>query len=383
MNPGPKKLMKIPFQDLKTTNAPRMEQLVRSAEAVLRSGRYINGPRLEEFEGRMEHLFQADFCIGVSTGLDALRLILTACKTLGRLHDGDEVIVPANTFIATFLAVTGCGLTAVAADVVEATFCLDYDRLPVTPRTKAVIPVHLYGRVCLDAASARRLKEKGLIIIEDCAQAIGARAENPVLNRSVMAGGLADAAAISFYPAKNIGAFGDAGAVLTDDPELAAAVRRLANYGSDEKYIHKLCGFNCRLDELQAALLLVKLDDTISESVRRRERARLYNSLISDGELTLPAIPDYEESHVWHQYVVRHPQRDLLRRYLADNGIGTEIHYPVPCHLQPCYRNHPQLKIYEQPVVAERLAGEILSLPIANVSDEDIRFIADTINKRL
>lgn len=357
-----------------------MEQLVQAAEAVIRSGRYINGQYLGRFEAAMQQRLGAPFCIGVSTGLDALRLILQACIELGRLKPGDEVIIPANTFIATFLAVTHCGLTAVAADVEEDTFCLDYDRLPLSPATKAIIPVHLFGRVCLDEAEARKLREKGLIIIEDCAQAIGAKTPAGISGENMMAGTLADAAAISFYPAKNVGALGDAGAVLTADPLLAKTVRQLANYGAEEKYRHTLCGFNCRMDELQAAMLLPKLEKLDEVGNRRRERASLYNSLISNPDIILPHEPDFPESHVWHQYVVRHPRRDALRRHLQSKGVGTEIHYPVPCHLQECYKGHPLLKTPSPLPVAERLAEEILSLPIADVSQSDIREIADIIN---
>lgn len=360
-----------------------MPELIEAAADVIRSGRYINGENLRKFEKNMEDYFHVPFCIGVSTGLDALRLILTAYKELGLLHEGDEVIVPANTFIATFLAVTHCGLKAVAADVDESNFCLDFKRLPISPATKAIIPVHLYGRVCWDEAVMRSLHDRGILVIEDAAQSVGARNPYPGFNGSEMAGALGDAAAISFYPAKNIGALGDAGAVLTADPQLAAAVRQLANYGSDVKYHHSLCGFNCRMDEMQAALLNVKLPLAEEVALQRRRRARLYSERITNPEVILPQMPACEESHVWHQFVIRHPKRDLLRRFLEEEGIGTEIHYPVACHRQPCYEGHPLLLTPAPLPVAERLASEVLSLPIADATDGQIDFISNAINKFL
>lgn len=371
----------LPFQDLKKTNARFMDACIGAAGRVLRSGRYINGPEVEHFEKEMAAKFGVRDCVGVSTGLDALRLILLAYKELGRLHDGDEVIVPANTFIATFLAVTHCGLKAVAADIDETTFCLDFDRLPLSGNTRAVIPVHLYGRVYWDVESVKRLRDRGILIIEDCAQAIGAEAPESGINGTRQAGSLGDAAAISFYPAKNIGAFGDAGAVLTNDDELASRVRMLANYGAPEKYVHEFCGFNCRLDELQAALLSEKLPYLSEISEARRQNAALYDSLITNPDVIKPQYPSHSLSHVWHQYVIRHPRRDELREFLRANGIATEIHYPVPCHKQPCYSNHPLLKTPGDLLTSEKLAGEILSLPIADVSEEEIRIIASIINQ--
>lgn len=357
-----------------------MEGYLRAARRVMESGRYINGPSLRGLEELLCETTGARYCVGVSTGLDALRLILLGYMHLGRLKPGDEVIVAANTFIATFLAVTHCGLTAVAADVSADSFCFDFGRLPLTERTKAIIPVHLYGNVCHDAEAFASLRRRGILIIEDNAQAIGAGITLPDGSRR-SAGNLGDAAAISFYPAKNVGAFGDAGAVLTSDEALADTVRKLANYGSAEKYRHELCGFNCRMDELQAALLAEKLPALDAISERRRRNALLYDSLIENPDVTKPRVSGERESQVWHQYVIRHPRRDALRTYLADNGVGTEIHYPVACHRQPCYHGHPLLKTYGPLPTAERLADEVLSLPIADVSPQDITAISELINK--
>ena len=354
-----------------------MDAYIEAATAVLRSGTYINGREVSRFERALANRCRRGFCVAVSTGLDALRLILLGYMELGRLRPGDEVIVPANTFIATFLAVTSCGLVAVAADVDERDFCLDFERLPLTDKTRAIIAVHLFGTPCWNREFYREAERRGILMIEDNAQAIGAEVSDG--GWSYPTGSLGDAAAISFYPAKNIGAFGDAGAVVTNDEQLEKKVRMLANYGSRQKYRHELLGFNCRMDELQAALLRVKLEKLEEVSARRRERAELYDRLIDNPEIIKPTIFS-DRKQVWHQYVIRHPERDTLRAFLLHNRIGTEIHYPVPCHLQECYRGSDAIRVPERPVVAERLANEILSLPIADVTDEEIEYIAYTIN---
>ena len=344
-----------------------MEELEAAAGRVIRSGRYINGSEVKSFEESLAKAAGVRFCVAVSTGLDALRLILKAYMELGRLKKGDEVIVPANTFIATFLAVTDCGLVAVAADVNETDFCLDLGALPISQRTRAVIPVHLYGNLCWDNAVMEKLREKGILIIEDAAQAIG------------VAGHLGDAAALSFYPAKNIGALGDAGACLTNDASLAETIRKLANYGSSEKYNHELCGLNCRMDELQAAFLSLKLRHLNEITRRRYEVARRYDRAITNPEVIKPEILSHCHQ-AWHQYVIRHPRRDELREYLSQRDINTEIHYPVACHKQPCYNGHQLLRKYSPLPVAEALVAEVLSLPIADVTDDDIDIISRNIN---
>lgn len=373
-------MKRIPFQDLKHTNSEDMEAYVEAATDVLRSGRYLHGERVRRFESLLAESCGARHCIAVSNGLDALRLIFSAYITLGRLKKGDEVIIPANTFIATFLAVTSCGLNAVACDVSEKDFCIDFSRIPLTPCTRAIVPVHLYGNPCWNREFFDMAREKGILVVEDNAQAIGAESAEEGFHGSFLTGHLGDAAAISFYPAKNIGAFGDAGAVLTDDDELASTVRMLSNYGSREKYVHEAAGFNCRMDELQAALLTLKLEKMDAVNLRRRQCAALYDSLIQNPGIVKPRIyPDRRQ--VWHQYVVRTDRRDRLRSFLEEKGVATEIHYPVPCHLQNCYRGSDSLIVPSPLPEAERLAGEILSLPIANVSDEEIRYIADIINE--
>lgn len=369
----------IAFQDLKTSNSELLPELIEAASRVIRSGRYINGEEVKEFEAAMARQCGVKYCIAVSTGLDALRLILLAYKQLGRLKDGDEVIVPANTFIATFLAVTASGLTAVAADVDEATFCLDPEALPLTDRTRAIIPVHLYGNPCWSPVF-NELHRKGILIIEDNAQAVGAKSSVPGIHATNATGSLGDAAAISFYPAKNVGALGDAGAVTTNDAKLAETVRQLANYGAAKKYHTDLCGYNCRMDEIQAAMLKVKLRDAGKTTSLRNRKAGLYDRLITNPDVVKPRIADDDTLQAWHQYVVRHPRRDRLREYLLDNGVATEIHYPVACHRQKCYEDCESLKIYGTLENAERLAGEVLSLPIADVTDSEIEEIAKLIN---
>lgn len=371
----------IPFQDLSLTNKPIFRDLEEAAIRVIRSGRYINGEEARAFEKSLAQLCGARYCVAVSSGLDALRLIFKAYMEMGRLREGDEVIVPANTFIATFLAVTECGLKGVAAEVDETTFCLDFKRLPLSGKTRAIVAVHLYGNPCWDSETLERLHRKGILVIEDNAQALGAVAACTGFNGIRTTGSLGDAAAISFYPAKNVGALGDAGAVVTSDPELAELVRALANYGAKEKYQHEFCGANCRMDELQAAFLRIKLPHTHVTAHERSRRARLYDRLITHPEVIKPEIMENEAVQVWHQYVVRHPRRDLLREWLRSNGVATEIHYPVACHNQKCYAGNPLLAVPEGGLpTAEKLASEVLSLPIADVSDDEIAEISKIIN---
>lgn len=356
--------MKYPFLDLAKVNEPYMDELVRAAERVVRSGRYIGGEEVDALEADLSALTGAPYAIGVSNGLDALRLILRAYKELGVMSEGDEVIYPANTYIASVLAISDCGLIPVAVDIDERTMNLDTALLEaaITGRTRAIMPVHLYGRVCWDSRLVDIGRRHGLKIIEDCAQALGARTLSEGLHESHYAGALGDAAGISFYPTKNVGALGDGGAVLTHDPDLARTVRALANYGADRRYHNIYCGFNCRLDPIQAAMLRVKLPHLADENADRFARALAYGRTISHPDVILPMIGREVTDHVWHQYVVRVPsarRNDFMRR-LADEGVGTDIHYAVPSHLQPCYASmaHGPLP------VTERLAAEIVSLPI-------------------
>lgn len=374
--------IKYPFLDLGTVNAPYFEAMKEAAARVIESGRYIGGQEVEAFERDMAALCMTPYAVGVSNGLDALRLILEGYKALGRLKEGDEVIVPANTYIASVLAVTQAGLTPVLVDPDYETMNLSARGIKegLSERTRAVMPVHLYGRVAWDEDMAEVCRHNNLIVLEDAAQSIGARSSVKGIHGSDMAGGLGDAAAMSFYPTKNVGAIGDAGCVMTHDRELANAIRALANYGSDRRYHNIYCGLNCRLDPIQAAMTRVKLADVNKANARRFARAVAYDRHITNPLIKKPLISPTVTDCVWHQYVIRvaEGRRDELQSYLEAEGVGTDIHYAVPPHLQPCYKglNHKPLPVTEQ------LAREILSLPISDcTSEKEARQIANIINR--
>lgn len=362
------------FLDLHTVNEPYADELKDAAIRVIESGRYIGGAEVEALENDICRLTGARNAVGVSNGLDALRLIFKAYIKLGHLNEGDGVIVPANTFIASVLAITDAGLVPVFAEPSPHTLNLDTDRLEefYNPAVRAVLTVHLYGRPCYDTALKEFAKHHNLIVVEDNAQAIGA--EVPSFG---MTGNLGDAAAFSFYPTKNVGALGDAGAVTTSDGNLAGTVRALANYGSDRRYHNIYRGYNCRLDPIQAAFLRVKLPHLERENEHRRAVAAVYDSVINNPLVTKPLIscPDY---CVWHQYVVRVKNRETFRKYLEYNGIETDIHYPVPPHRQPCYADYSHISL----PVADMLGAEVVSLPISScTSTDDARAIARIINE--
>ncbi len=370
--------MRYPFLDLGRVNAPYAGELHEAALRVIDSGRYVGGPEVESFERELAANTGVLYAVGVSNGLDAMRLIFRAYMELGRLRPGDGVIVPANTYIASVLAVTDCGLEPVFVEPDERTLNLDTSLVEqaLNDNVKAVLTVHLYGRPCYDGVLADVARRHNLIIVEDNAQAIGADAPVPSPAGTFRTGSLGDAAAFSFYPTKNAGALGDAGAVATRDAELAKAVRALANYGSDTRYHNIYEGFNCRLDPIQAAFLRVKLRHLDEETARRRRIASVYDGNISNPLVIKPMI-DAPDGSVWHQYVVRCACRDEFRRYLSENGVGTDIHYAVPPHLQPCYARYAGLKL----PVTEKLADEVVSLPVsACTSAEDAYAISQIIN---
>lgn len=368
----------FPFLNLGQSNARYADRLKEAAARVIDSGRFLAGPETAALESELAAYVGARHCIAVSNGLDAIRLIFRAYIELGRLQPGDEVLIPDNTFIASVLPVEELGLRPVMMPLSADDMNLDLSRVEefITPRTRALLLVHLYGTTCWDDAICRSLHERGLLIIEDNAQAVGAMAQCEGFHGSRFAGALGDAAAVSFYPTKNLGALGDGGAVLTSDEELARTVRVLANYGSDRRYHNIMRGYNNRLDEIQAAFLRIKLEDLDEETERRREVAGIYNDTIINPIVCVPKIfPDRRQ--VWHQYVIRTPHRDRLKDYLESNGIQTDIHYAVPPHMQPCFDgslDDPRLK------EAEELADSILSLPIANLTPADARHIASVIN---
>ena len=373
-------MRQYPFLDLAFTNAPFMDELKAAACEVIESGRYLHGVQTELLEKEIAELCQARHCVGVSNGLDALKLILRAYKELGILAEGDEVIVQANTYVASVLAISLNGLVPVLCDPTPTTMNLDSSLLEglITPRTRAVMPVHLYGTPCWDDQLMQVAREYDLIIIEDNAQAIGAQSAVAGLHGTSTTGGLGDAAGISFYPTKNLGALGDGGAVVTNDEKLAITVKALANYGSDRRYHNIMLGCNCRLDEIQAAMLRVKLRYLMKENAIRNEVAHAYHECINNP---LVKTPSFIEGTVqtWHQYVVCvEGDRERFRKYLAENYIGTDIHYAVPSHLQPCYKDLPHAPL----PVTERLADQVVSLPIAHpITPDDAHAIAEVINR--
>jgi dTDP-4-amino-4,6-dideoxygalactose transaminase len=343
----------IPFLDLKAQHDELRPALRAAFERVLDSEWYVLGTEVVAFEAEFARYCGAQHCVGVGNGLDALDLILQAYG----ISAGDEVIVPANTFIATWLAVSRVGAAIVPVEPDPHTYNIDPARIEqaVTSKTRAIIAVHLYGQPAamgeINAIAARH----GLKVIEDAAQAHGA------VYKGRKAGVLGDAAAFSFYPGKNLGALGDAGAIVTDDAELAERIRLLRNYGSSKKYVHEHKGVNSRLDELQAAFLRAKLQKLDEWNVRRQHVADAYLATLSDSAVIVPYVPDHV-APVWHQFVLRHPRRDKLREHLASRGIETMIHYPVPPHLQQAYRD---LKISSTSLpISGQLADEIISLPM-------------------
>jgi dTDP-4-amino-4,6-dideoxygalactose transaminase len=353
--------MRIPFLDVRTTNGEVRADLLAACERVVDSGWYLLGAELEAFETLFAEFCGCKHAIGVGNGLDALTLALRA---LG-VGEGDEVVVPSHTFIATWLAVTQAGAIPVPADVDEATANLDPERLEaaITPRTRAIVPVDLYGQPADWDGITEVARRHDLPLLEDAAQAHGARW------RGRPAGSLGHAAGFSFYPGKNLGALGDAGAVTTDDDALAAGIRKLRNYGSERKYFHDAQGVNSRLDEIQAALLSVKLARLDAQNERRRQIAARYLEGLRDTPVRLPLVAEGSVP-AWHLFVIRHPDRDRLADELRRHGVETLIHYPVPPHRSGAYRG---LTVDPDQVrVAARLADEVLSLPIGpHLSDDD------------
>lgn len=363
--------MRVPFLDLKSPYAELRDELDAAYRRVMESGWFIMGDELHAFETQFAAYCGTKHCVGVGNGLEALHLILRA---LG-VGPGDEVIVPSNTYIATWLAVSYAGAKPVPVEPDRDTHNLDPERVhdAITPRTKAILPVHLYGQ-CADMDPLRELAASyGLKVIEDAAQAHGAE------YKGRRAGSLSDAAAFSFYPGKNLGALGDAGAVVTNDDALADAVRVLRNYGSREKYYNETKGYNSRLDELQAALLNVKLSKLDEWNQRRKHvAARYLRELEGAGGVTLPRVPSWADP-VWHLFVVQHPDRARLQSHLTAAGVGTLIHYPKPPHLQEAYVELG----YSRGAfpIAERIADEVLSLPIGpHMSDDDVDFVISQVS---
>lgn len=347
--------MTIPFLDLKAVNAQYRTELVEACTRVIDSGWYIGGNELAQFEQHFASYCGAEFAIGVANGLDALILTLRAWKELGKLNDGDEVIVPSNTYIASILAITANNLTPILVEPHLDSFNIDPKKIEmaITDRTKVILPVHLYGQLADMVTIMDTAKRHNLLVLEDSAQAHGASIDGK------RAGSWGDASGFSFYPGKNLGALGDAGAVTTNDSELAKTLCALRNYGSHEKYKNLFQGVNSRLDEIQAAMLNVKLSHLDTEIAYRRKVAEAYLTGINNPAIILPT-KQANNAHVWHVFVIRCKQRELLQKYLADNGIQTLIHYPIPPHKQQAYKEWNDLSY----PVSETIHKEVLSLPI-------------------
>jgi dTDP-4-amino-4,6-dideoxygalactose transaminase len=351
-------LKKVPFLDLGHLHRPIRKQLDAAYNRVMDSDWFIMGPELEAFESEFASYCEVKHCIGVGNGLEALHLLLRAHG----IGPGDEVIVPSNTFIATWLAVTQCGATPVAVEPDIETHNIDPDLIvsAITKHTRAIMPVHLYGQPADMDPINRIAAEYGLVVIEDAAQAQGAR------YKGKRVGSLGHSAATSFYPGKNLGALGDGGAILTNDDTIADKVKQLRNYGSKVKYQHEMLGYNSRLDEIQAAFLRVKLSYLDQWNDQRRAIAASYTELLANTNVVLPHVPSYAEP-VWHLYVVRSKQRDALKAHLEQRGVSTVIHYPIPPHRQVCYQEF----LRETLPVADILAESVLSLPISPSMHED------------
>lgn len=385
--------MTVPFLDLKKINHSFQPELDNVIKQVVDSGWYILGNHVREFESEYGKYLGAEHCIGVANGLDALRLILRGYMELGKLKEGDEVIVPANTYIASILAITDNKLVPVLAEPDPQTFNIDISRIRslITPKTKALMLVHLYGLVCWSDQLEALSEEFGLLVIEDNAQASGAiihQKESAGDVRPRRTGSLGHAAGHSFYPGKNLGALGDGGAITTSDNELAQVIRCLANYGSSQKYVNIYPGVNSRLDEVQAAVLNLKLKRLDEDNAIRMDIAERYVSEIKNPRVQLPVLPQYLQvdpgqyffdrtSHVWHLFVTKTKDRDDFQKYLNLNGIQTIIHYPIPPHKQKAYVSMND-KTYP---ITEAIHHQVLSLPISPVmSDEETSTVIKVVN---
>lgn len=362
----------INFLDLKCVNERYQQELKNACNRVIDSGWYIMGNELDEFEKEFSSYCGGKHAIGVANGLDALILVLRAWKELGKLQAGDEVIVQANTYIASILAITANDLVPVLVEPDPRSYNLDPEhvRAAITSKTKAILPVHLYGQLSPMPELLAIANEHQLLVLEDCAQAHGAEIDGR------RAGNWGHAAGFSFYPGKNLGALGDAGAVTTNDDELALTIKALRNYGSHKKYENLYQGLNSRLDEIQAAMLRVKLHYLEADTKRRQQIAALYCHEIHNPAIQLPLLED-PASHVWHLFVVQCVQREALQQHLLAAGIQTLIHYPIPPHQQQAYSQWNDMCLS----VTEGIHQQVLSLPIGpTMTDEEVRYVIAAIN---
>jgi dTDP-4-amino-4,6-dideoxygalactose transaminase len=362
----------IPFLDLKSINSRFKNDMLRAMERVIDSGWYILGNEVADFEKAFSEYCGTKYCVGVANGLDALSLTLRAWKEQGKLKDGDEVIVPANTYIASILSITENNLKPVLVEPDINTFNIEPALIEsaITNNTKAIMVVHLYGLVCDMPAIMAIAQRNNLLVIEDCAQAHGA-----VLN-GIRVGAWGDAAAFSFYPGKNLGALGDAGAITTNDSALYEVVSAVRNYGSHKKYENLYRGVNSRLDELQAPILGIKLSFLDSDNQRRRDIAKQYIEKINNPKVRLPSV-GVDGSHVWHLFVVKVSDRESFQRYLIENGVQTLIHYPIPPNEQQCYSGY----LGSDYPISKEIHQTVLSLPMSPVLlDDEVKKIINLVN---
>lgn len=387
----------IKFLDLQKITAQYSEEIHEAVDKVVDSGWYLQGEENKKFEEEYSKFIGTRYCIGVANGLDALIWILRAYIELGIMKEGDEVIVPANTYIASILAITENNLVPVLVEPNINTFQIDENKIEeaITPKTKAIMIVHLYGRCAYTDKIGEICKKYNLKLIEDNAQAQGCYFTSTLNPQTSLkrTGSIGDAAGHSFYPGKNLGAFGDAGAVTTDNEELANTIRTLANYGSSKKYVFKYTGRNSRLDEIQAAVLSVKLKYLDKDNAHRKEIAKYYIENIKNPKIILPKVEDYN-SNVFHIFPILCQQRDGLQNYLTENGVQTLIHYPIPPHQQECYKNSEKVKSNSEKVsggelkitndlsITERIHNQELSLPISPIMTmAEVKIVVEFINQ--
>ena len=362
----------IPFLNLKEINNKYKKELINEFESFLESGWYILGDRLKEFENNFSKYCETKYCVGVANGLDALILIIKGYKILGKLVEGDEVIVPANTYIASILAITENNLKPILVEPNPDTFTISVENIKskITDKTKAILPVHLYGQLCDMNEINQIAQQYNLLVIEDSAQSHGAQ-----LNGK-KSGSFGHASGFSFYPGKNLGALGDAGAITTNDDDLAKILYTLRNYGSQKKYYNDLRGVNSRLDEIQAGFLNIKLKYLNEEIAIRRKIANKYLDGIKNKKIKLPVVKNHE-SHVWHLFVVSVKNRNDFQLYLTEMGIQTMIHYPVPPHKQLAYKELENLSL----PITEQIHNNVISLPMDfTLTENQVDYIINTCN---
>lgn len=377
----------IKFLDLQSINNQYKNEITTAINRVIDSGWYIQGSEVKAFEVSYANYCGSKHCVGVANGLDALTLIFRAYKEMGIMTDGDEVIVPANTYIASILAISANGLVPILVEPDINSYNIDPSKIEshITVRTRAIMIVHLYGRIAMTPQIRQICTNRNLKLIEDSAQSQGAIYAYE--NRELVAGNIGDASGHSFYPGKNLGALGDGGAVTTNDDELAKTIRTLANYGSIKKYENIYKGYNSRLDEMQAAILNVKLKNLENDNQRRREIAYRYCKGLKDSNITLPIASNeidsilHNKSHVWHLFVIRFTSdRQQLQEHLTNRGIQTLIHYPIPPHKQLAYKEWCNISL----PITEQIHEQVLSLPIyPTLSDDDVDVVIRGLHPRL